>query len=163
MTTPYLTLDEFKALSLMPSSDLDSLEEVSPGWIDSQIEYWSAQIDSRLRKRYAAPFSSPYPLAVQGWLTRIVTVRCYLKLGVRPSDEQFAEIKADADTATAEIREAAEAVAGLFDLPLREDTTATGIAKGGTAVYSETSPYSWTDVQADAARSEDRNRGGTYG
>jgi hypothetical protein len=163
MTTPYLTFDEFKGLSLMPSGDLDSLEEVSPGWIDSQLAYWSAQIDSRLRKRYAAPFSSPYPLAVQGWLARIVTVRCYLKVGVRPSDEQFAEIKADADAAIAEIKESADSVVGLFDLPLRADTTSTGVSKGAPMVYSEASPYAWTDVQGAAGRTEDNRGGGSYG
>ncbi len=163
MTTSYLTFENFKSLSLMPSSDLDGLEQTSPGWIDSQLAYWSTQIDSRLRKRYAAPFSSPYPMAVQGWLSRLVTVRCYLKMGVRPSDEQFAEIKADADAAVAEIKEAADSVTGLFDLPLREDTTATGISKGAPLSHSQASPYVWTDVQADAARNEDQNRGGTYG
>lgn len=163
MTTPYLTFAEFRSLTLMPSDDVDAIELASSGWIDSQLEYWSAQIDSRLRKRYAAPFASPYPLAVQGWLARIVTVRCYLKMGVRASDEQFAEIKADADAAVTEVKEAADSVTGLFDLPLRADTTSTGVSKGAPMVHSEASPYVWTDVQADRANSEDSNRGGTYG
>ncbi len=163
MTTPYLTFDDFKALSLMPSEDLDAVEQASPGWIAAQLEYWSAQIDSRLRKRYAAPFSSPYPIAVRGWLARIVTIRCYLRRGVDPSDLQFAEIKADADTAVAEIKEASDSVTGLFDLPLREDTTSTGATKGGPFVYSEASPYAWMDAQASTGRSEDNRGGGTYG
>ncbi len=161
--TTYLALADFQALTLMPSDDVDAIELASPGWIDSQLEYWSAQIDSRLRKRYAAPFSVPYPLAVKGWLARIVTVRCYLKMGVRASDEQFAEIKADADAAIAEIKEAADSVTGLFDLPLREDTTTTGVSRGAPRSYTEASPYAWTTVQANAGREEDRNGGGTYG
>lgn len=162
MATPYLTFDEFKSLSVMPGEDLDALEQVSPGWIDTQLEYWSAQIDSRLRKRYAAPFSSPYPIAVKGWLSRLVTVRAYLRRGVDPSDLQFAEIKADADAAVAEIKEAADANTGLFDLPLREDTTSTGVSKGAPMSYSEQSPFVWMDQQADIGRGEDGNRGGTY-
>jgi len=163
MATSYLTFLEFRSLTLMPSGDVDALETASPGWIESQLEYWTAQIDSRLRKRYAAPFSSPYPLAVQGWLARIVTVRCYLKRGIDPSDLQFAEIKADADTAVAEIKEAADSNVGLFDLPLRADTTTTGVTKGAPRSYSESSPYVWTDVQSDSANYEDTNRRGTYG
>lgn len=158
----YLTENEFLALTTMPSSTVDSLAVVSPGWIAQQLSYWSAQIDARLRKRYAAPFASPYPLAVQGWLARIVTVRCYLKNGVDPNDLQFAEIKADADAALAEIKEAADSNEGLFDLPLRADTTATGVSRGGPFGYSEASPYVWTDVQSDIGRSEDRSRGGSF-
>lgn len=163
MTTTYLTLSEFKALSVAPSSLLDEIETASPGWIGTQLEYWSAQIDSRLRKRYAAPFVAPYPLSVQGWLARLVTVRCYLKRGTDPSDMQYADIKADADAAVSEIKEAADSVTGLFDLPLREDTTKTGVSKGGPFGYSEQSPYVWTDQQASIARGEDGNGGGTYG
>lgn len=163
MTTQYLTLAEFKSLSLMPSSDIDRVESESPGWIDSQLVYWSAQIDARLRKRYAAPFETPYPIAVQGWLARLVTVRLYLKRGVDPSDMQFDVIKLDAEQASAELKEAADSATGLFDLPLRQDTTDTGVSRGGPFGYSEASPYVWTDVQADAGRYEDKSRRGTGG
>lgn len=161
MATTYLTVDEFKALSVMPSSDLEAIESSSPGWIDTQLEYWSAQIDSRLRKRYAAPFASPYPIAVKGWLARLVTVRLFLKRGVDPSDMQFDVIKLDAEQAAAEIKEASDSNTGLFDLPLRADTTDTGVSKGGPFSYAEASPYVWTDVQVDAGRYEDSSRRGT--
>lgn len=159
----YLNLESFKSLSVMPTEGLDRIEVITPGWVDAQLEYWSAQIDARLAKRYATPFASPYPIAVLGWLSRIVTIRCYLKRGVDPNDLQFAEIKADADAAWTEIKEAADSNTGLFDLPLRADTTTSGIAKGGTYSYTEASPYVWTDAQGDQGRSEDTNRGGTYG
>lgn len=163
MATTYITVDEFKALSVMPSSTIESIESSSPGWIDTQLEYWSAQIDSRLRKRYEVPFASPYPIAVKGWLARIVTVRCFLKGGVDPSDLQFAEVKADADMALAEIKEAADSNTGLFDLPLRENTTDTGVSRGGPFGYSEASPYVWMDGQAETGRYEDSSRRGTGG
>lgn len=132
----------------MPAADVASLNTIASGWVDTQLEYWSSQIDARLAKRYAVPFASPYPIAVKGWLARIVTVRAFLKRGIDPNDQQFQEIKADCDAAIAEIKEAADSNEGLFDLPLRANTNATGITRGGPFGYSESSPYAWTDVQA---------------
>ncbi len=159
----YLDKAAFAILTVMPAESVDAIEVVAPGWIDAQLEYWSKQIDSRLSKRYATPFAAPYPEAVTGWLARIVTVRCFLKRGVDPSDMQFDEYKADAAAAMEEIKEAADSNEGLFDLPLRADTTASGISRGGPFGYSEASPYVWTDGQAETGRNEDRNGGGSYG
>ena len=145
----------------MPATDIDAIENVHSGWVAQQLSSWSQWIDSRLRKRYAAPFASPYPEAVLSWLARIVTLRCYLRRGVDPTDQQFAEIKADADTAVAEIKEAADSNEGLFDLPLLDAVDVSAIVKAGPRVYSEASPYVFADVQRDAARYEDRSRRGT--
>lgn len=157
----YLTLAQFKTLTVMPSSFVDALEVAQPGWVDIQLLYWSDWIDSRLRKRYAVPFVAPVPLAAQGWLTRIVTVRCYLRRGVDPTDQQYADIKADDVAARDELREAADSDAGLFDLPLRADLTATsGISQGNPRAYSEQSPYAWTDVQGRIGRQQDESGNG---
>ena len=159
----YLDKDAFAALTVMPEEYVAQIEMVSPGWVDGQLEYWSRQIDSRLAKRYAVPFSSPYPVAVCGWLARIVTVKCFLKRGVDPQDEQFDEYKSDAAAAMDEIKEAANSETGLFELPLRADKNASGISRGGTFGYSETSPYVWADIQGRVGHAEDRNGGGSYG
>lgn len=159
----YLTLAQFKLRSLMPASDLDVIETVAPGFIDQQLESVSQWLDTRLRKRYAAPFAAPYPEAVLAWVARIVTVRCYLRRGVDPTDAQFSEIKADADAATAEVKEAADSNEGLFDLPLRGDVDASAIVRGGPYVYSEASPYVAFDLQRDTAQAEDQSRGGSFG
>lgn len=158
----YLTLAEFKARTLMPASSVDAIELVSAGWLLIQLDEASAWIDSRLRKRYAAPFESPYPIAVLSWVARLVTVRAFLKAGVPPTDEQFQAIQKDADDARAEVLEAATSDVGLFDLPLRSDTTATGISKSGPMSYSEQSPYAWARDQRRIGRNEDSNGGGTY-
>lgn len=159
----YLTLAKFKTLTVMPGSFVDAIETASPGWTDAQLAYWSDWIDSRLRKRYAVPFVAPVPSTVEGWLMRIVTVRCYLRRGVDPTDQQYADIKADDVAARDEIREAADSDTGLFDLPLRADlTNVSGISQGSPRTYSEQSPYAWTDVQGQAGRQQDENgNGGT--
>lgn len=162
MTTVYLDLAGFRARTLLPGGDVDLIESAAPGWILGQLSDWSAQIDARLAKRYEAPFAAPYPIAVLGWLARIVTVRCYLKRGVNADDEQFVLIKEDAAAALVEIKEAADAKEGLYELPLRSDTTAGGATKGLPLVATQASPYVWMDEQLDAGIVEDENRRGTY-
>lgn len=161
--TAYLTLEQFTGRSLMPDVDIDALEAVAPGWIEGQLEYYSRWLDARLRKRYAVPFAAPAPEAVREWLARIVTVRCYMRRGVDPNDEQFTAIKADRDEAVAEVREAADSESGLFDLPFVDASDASGVSKGGPYSYSEASPYVWTDVQGTTGRAEDARGEGSYG
>jgi glutaredoxin len=163
MASTYLTLDPFKAITVAPAEFVDAIETVAPGWIDAQAGLISAWVDAQLRKRYDAPFASPYPVAVTGWVSRLLTLKVFLRRGVDATDAQFAEIKNDADEAKKEIKEAADAENGLYDLPLRQDTTASGISKAGPLSYSEQSPYVWADRQADIGRNEDMNRGGTGG
>lgn len=147
----YLTVAQFRLRTTMPQSDVDALEVSDPGFLDAQLTSWSSRIDAQLSKRYAAPFASPVPEIVLEWLTRCVTVRAYLKRGVNPSDEQFAAIKEDAEAALKEVEAAANSQTGLYDLPLRSDTTASGITKGGPLAYSEQSPYVWADYQRQDA------------
>lgn len=157
----YLTLDGFTLRSMMPPEDITALELQAPGWILAQLESVSRlDVDARLRKRYAAPFSAPYPEAITTWLARIVTERCYVRRGVDPQDKMFGAIRDDAATARAEIKEAADSSAGLFDLPLRDSEKTTGIV-GGPRSYSEASPYVFSDIQSSRGRNEDQNGNGT--
>lgn len=156
----YADYETFRSLTIMPQGNVDALASAAPGWIDAQLDYWSRQIDSRLRKRYAVPFEDPYPSAVVGWLVRIVTVRAYMRFGVDANDLQFVEIRDDARAAFEEIQEAADSAVGLFDLPLI-DGGKSAISKGGPFVYSEASPYVWTDQQRDAGVKEDESGKGT--
>lgn len=161
----YLDIAGFKNLTVIPSSFVDDLEAVESGWLAAQLAYWSRWIDSRLSKRYAAPFPAhddtpSTPPAVQAWLARIVTVRVMLKRGVDQNDEQFIAVADDDRAAREEIQEAANSDVGLFDLPLHSTTSASGITRGGPFGYSETSPYVHADEQIRVGRFEDsRGRG----
>lgn len=159
----YLNLSSFSALSLVPSGVISRVETLHAGWVDAQLEAESAWIDSRLAKKYATPFASPYPAAVTRWLSRIVSASVYDKHGAEALDAQSERIYKAADEARAEIKEAADAVDGLFDLPLRANTTASGISKSEPFGYSEQSPYVAFDLQRDAAWNEDLNGRGTGG
>lgn len=156
----YLTQAEWKARTLMPAADVDALEASVAGWVQIQLDEVSDAIDARLRKRYGAPFQTPYPKAVLRWLTAIVTRAAYLKRGVDPNDPQFAEYLKDAETAQAELLEAANSETGLFDLPINT-AGASAISVGGPRSYSEQSPYVGFSRQATTGRNEDDAGEGT--
>lgn len=158
----YLDLNAFAALTKLSSKNIDDAESDYPGWIDGQLSHWSRWIDARLAKRYAVPFSEPVPEVVKGWLRSIVDPEVLTKIGMDPSDLDVDRIDRDALTAKEEIKEAANAQFGLFDLPLRADTRRSGISKGAPFAYTEASPYTWRDEQARSGRREDGNRGGTF-
>jgi hypothetical protein len=157
----YLTVAEFKTRALIPSEYVDAVELAQPGFTLSRLESATAWIDGRLKKRYAVPFSSPYPEMVLAWVTAIVTVEVMIRRGVNPDDRQFDDMREESTRAREEITEAANSETGLFDLPLRSDTTTSGISRGGTFCYSERSPYVGFDVQGGAGRREDENGTGT--
>jgi len=164
----YLDLAGFKGLTLMPEVFVLHVEKETPGWIDGQLEYWARWIDTRLRKRYASPFAAfdaapPTPASVQGWLTRIVTVRVWHKRGLDTDDRQYETIADDATAAMAEILEAANSDEGWFDIPLRVDEDGSGITRGNPRSYSEQSPFVFTDDQREIGRNEDEAGRGTNG
>jgi hypothetical protein len=153
-TTPYHDLASFKGATLAPASYVDAIEAIEPGWTLGRLVAWSAWINSRLTKRYAAPFAAPYPETVTGWLERLVSWEVYLKRGLDATDQQIDRIEARHNAAQAEVREASSAVDNLFELPLRADTTAGGITKGAPLGYSEVSPYTFSGVQRELAKDE---------
>lgn len=153
-TTPYHDLASFKASTLGPARYVDEIEASEPGWILGRLVSWSAWLNSRLTKRYAAPFALPYPETVTGWLERIVTWEVYLKHGLDATDAQIDKIQGRHDSAQAEVREAASAVDNLFELPLRADTTAGGVTKGAPLGYTEVSPFTFSGIQRELAKDE---------
>jgi len=159
----YLTVDRYKILALIPGGYVDEVENASPGFTDAAIATVSSWLDTQLRKRYAAPFQPPVPGIIEQWVTRIITPDLLAKRGVNATDEQFAYIVGRAESAEKEVQAAANSETGLYDLPLREDLTGSGIVFGGPHGYSEQSPYVYQDVQVDIARMEDQARRGTGG
>lgn len=161
--TAYLTKAQFKLLSTIPAAFVDAVETVETGFTDAQLESWSRWIDAQLAKRYDVPFETPVPSAVANWLARIVTPRIWSKRGVDPEDAQWQEVKKDDEAARAEIKEAANCETGLYDLPLRADTTTSGISKQFPRGYSEQSPYVWMTQQAQRGVQEDESGNGSGG
>lgn len=151
----YLERIEYMEYSVLPMTTIDDVEAVQEGWIDRKLRALSYAVDARLRKRYAVPFAAPYPDAVCDWVARLMDPLVMKKLGVDATDEQFLSIDADAKAAREEIKEAADAQEGLFDLPLLDTADASAISKGCPLGYSEASPYVGMDVQEYYGRDED--------
>lgn len=162
MSAYFSSVSDYSDCSTLPSEWIDDVETRYAGWIDKQIELVSSlDIDARLAKRYNVPFGSPCPLAIQSWVARILDSRVLLRRGVDPQDDQYAMFFVDADRARAEIKEAADAELGLYDLPLLSSSGESGIVKGAPKSYSEASPYVFMARQSLRARSEDSNGEGT--
>jgi hypothetical protein len=147
----YLTPEQFFELTLVPQDRLDALQARYPRFLEAQLEGKSGVIDSLLRKRYVAPFVAPYPEPVKQWLWRMLDPIVYLKIGVDASDEQISEIIADGQRVLVELKEAADAKEGLYDLPLRADTTTSGISKPTVLTQSDPTPYVGILTQAQRA------------
>lgn len=137
----YLTVAEWKDATMMPTGTVVALEAKRAGYIQKRLDFRSAEIDARLRKRYAAPFSAPVPVVVQLWLAALVTLDAYRAMGFDPSSEQDSTIIDDANDAHAAIREAADAKDGLYDLPLREEAETSGIIRGRPLMRADKTPY----------------------
>lgn len=158
----YISTDNFRLKTLLPLDVLTAIETRVPGWLQAQIDLFAGKTDTRLTKRYAVPFVSPYPLILEEWTLAVVSWRAYLKRGVASTDEQAAEYKAAHDRSLAEIEEAANSETGLFELPLRADAPAqSGVTRGFPRTYSEQSPYVQLDRQLDTATNEDGSRRGS--
>jgi len=151
----YLDLATYKTFSVLPAVDIDDVETIQAGWVDRKLQAISNAVDARLRKRYTVPFESPYPDQVCDWVARLMDPLLLKKRGVDATDEQFVSIADDAKAAQEEIKEAADANEGLFDLPLADTADASAIAKGAPLGYSEASPYVGMDVQEYYGRDED--------
>lgn len=153
----YLDVAEFKARTIAPASLVDGAHLAVPApwtaFVESRLKINTSRINARLTKRYAVPFAAPYEEIVLGWLTSMTTVDLYEKRGWDPSDAQAQRLIDAVAQAEAEMKEAADAEEGLYELPLRADLpTETGVAKGGPLGYSEASPYTWLDLQRDITR-----------
>lgn len=143
----YLTTSEFKDICAIAPSDIDQLETKYPGFTQKTLDLVSSKVDARLRKRYAAPFAAPYPECIQDWVARISCIPILLRIGIVPTDEQFVALKDDAELAKKELSEAADGNAGLWDLPLRQDTTTTGLSQDTPLMLTSAGPYAWIDDQ----------------
>jgi hypothetical protein len=157
----YLTIDRYKVLALIPGGYVDEVEGMAPGFTAAQLDTRSDWIDAQLRKRYATPFKPPVPGIIEQWLALLVTPDLMVKRGVNATDEQFEYMERRAAFTAEAIQQAANSEVGLYDLPLRDDVTGTGIAHAATRVYSEQSPYVGADIQAEIGRAEDRARYGS--
>lgn len=149
----YLTPITFAQRTVAPAAAMTEVETQFPGWLQVQIDSMASLINARLAKRYAVPFPDPAPEQILSWLTRLVTVQLYFKRGFDPTDAQSAALVQDRDTVWAEIKEAADAQGGLFELPLRSDQSSGSAVRSPILYRSDPTPFERIDRQATRYRS----------
>jgi hypothetical protein len=98
--------------------------------------------------------ATPVPETILGWLVTLVTWDLYRRRGVNPQDAGLELLRGEVETALAELKEAADGVDGLIDIPSSEDEDS-AVTTGGPLGCSEASPYVWTDIEASEGSFED--------
>jgi phage gp36-like protein len=153
----YVDIDFVKVVGSMPPEDVDAVVGLYPDLFDALAKSVSAIFDARLAKRYAAPFQTPYPEALRWHVAQVVVAALWQKRGYNPGSAQDQIIQQNKAEALEWLKEAADGKDGLIDLPLRSNTDASGISRGGPRAYHEQSPYTWTDLQRADGRREDKS------
>lgn len=148
----YVTIQDVKDFGSLPAEDIDDLEVRYPGITLRVATKVSADFDSKLIKRYAAPFQQPYPDTLIDNVARVVAYRLTLKRGFNPSSAQDQEIVADKDAALKWLDDAANGQDGLVELPIKQTTPGQpgAVNQGAPLGYAEAGPYTWMDRQAEA-------------
>ena len=154
----YLALATYKQRTTIDASIVTLCENKGKDvawWLESA----SAQINTRLAKRYAVDFASPGPVPDQiiFWLIRLVNIDVWECAGGLPEGREDGWADAARKQVYEEIKEAADAENGLYELPLRntDPLGASAINKGGPMVVSFNTIYGHFDAQA-----ADRDGGG---
>ena len=147
---------DFALFSTIPRAQINELETIEPGWLDTQLELGAGFIDSRMAKRCKVPFVGVAPLTVRGWLAKLVTPLAYRRLGVGALDESYVDAKDERNAALSELKEFANSTLSLLDVPTTDQISS--ISKGFPRVSTQHSPFVWRDDQRESGAQEDAER-----
>ena len=149
----YLTLAQYRSITTLDGSVVDlctAKGKDAQRWLDMA----SAHIRSRLVKRYAVDFVTPGPTPdkIIEWLVLLVDIPVCKCAGVTPEGRVDDWTREDEKRVNDELKEAADAENGMFELPLRntDPTGNSAINKGGPLVASNNTIYGYFDDQASA-------------
>jgi hypothetical protein len=150
---PIITIADLRNGAL-PNSDIDAMNTTYPEFIASVCDRVTRLIYARLRKRYKLPLVAPYPPDLIDAAIHLATWQVYVKRGVSDETSLLSdELKAERDAANTWLLEVANSETGLLELATLDSAANDGsVEKGGPFVYSEASPYDWTDRQSEAVR-----------
>ena len=143
MTVYFKDLPTVKTWCNLTSKQVDEIEREMPGRILTRATGAQGEIDGRLRKRaanlpqYPIPFPEPVPPKVLEWMGWLLTPVLYELSGLQMTDEMQQRIERRSDRAYEQIKEAADAVDGLYDLPFSADSQESMIAEPATLFRSD--------------------------
>lgn len=138
----YIDAEEFTSASYVSDETVGAVEAARPGFIRRALAMRSAEINARLAKRYEVPLGMVDPPAlVVRWLVDLVSYDVMMAIGFDPSSAQDSQIVKRYETALEQMREAADAAAGLYELPPRLSENATAVRRGGPLFARAKGPY----------------------
>lgn len=154
----YLTYAALKVRSSYSPAEWDELLARRPDTPAAWLEDTQGAIDDPLRLRYAVPFEAPVPRTVLRWQVALMDAALY-----RSRREPGAPLGEDADLLAIEARVIADIAAAAdqdrpahSELPLRSDTTSSGVSKGGPDMRAFVTMYEYFDDQAERRDSRGR-------
>lgn len=162
----YITFAELKEASAYEPADWDGLNARRPNTVASWLRLTQSAIDDPLRLRYAVPFvTTPpsqapdpalAPATLKRWQIALMDAR-FLRMrretGADVSED--ADLLAEADAVRKEIEAAADTSNEPHaELPLRADTTATGVSRGGPLMATFATFHGFFDAQAERRDAE---------
>jgi hypothetical protein len=154
----YATVQDVMDYGILLEEDITFLEVRYPGITLRTATKVSGNFDGRLAKRYGVPFVAPYDDGLIDAVAAETSYRLLWKRGVNPDSPQAVRGEKAHDVAEAWVKEAANSKDGLVELVKTQSNprAETSISKGGPMAYSECSPYSSIDVQAERLAAGER-------
>lgn len=147
----YLALATYKQRTTIDASVVQLCENKGKD-VNWWLESGSAEIKTRLAKRYAVDFADPGPVPDQiiKWLIRLVNIDVWECAGGLPEGREDGWADAARQQVYTELEKAADAENGLFELPLRntDKLGTSAINKGGPMVAFNNTIYGYFDDQA---------------
>lgn len=150
MPSPLL-LAAYRSTTTIPGSIVDrcaSGGKSVQGWLDI---HWS-HIKARLVKRYAVESDfqgGDVPEKIIEWLVILTDIDVWKCVGGVPEGREDGWADKDRERVESELKEAANADSGLFELPAKASDAlgASAVNKGGPLLASSTTIYGWYDKQ----------------
>lgn len=152
----YITVAEFEKLTSMSSVHVKTLKSNHLDFLHLVLEQASNIIDTMLFKRYAVPFKEPLPV-VKMWTAQLATAHAIKKLVVDTNNAPYLELfNTAAEEVKAMLMQVADAENGMFELPMREGSSKSGVVKPQRPFTADQSPYTALSRQSVLGSREDR-------
>jgi len=146
----YLTLAAYRSITTLDGSIVDLCAAKGKD-VQRWLDMGSAHIRSRLEKRYAIDWTEisnqPVPDKIIQWLVLLTDIPVCKSAGVTPEGRVDDWAREDETRTNDELKEAADAENGLFELPLRE-TGASAVHIGVPHVIDFLTPSTYWDAVA---------------
>lgn len=157
----YATLQQIRRLGVMRPSDIDRIEAQEPGITMERAATVESLLNSKLQKRYRAPFDTVAPpLSLTKYVAVTTTYELLMDVrGLNPSSDQKDAAEKALERVEAWLTNAVDGEKGDAELrALESGLGSAAVNAGGPIGYSEPDPYSWQYKQMERLDALGRGR-----